>query len=152
MFDINNVFSYAFSAGDQTDLFEDVTTDSASANLIDLDKANIRIGAGKPMWIIARIGPLDWASIVSLEIRLQTDSSDDFNVTVKNFNLGRFELADMTAKALLINQPMPLMKYQRFLRIYYNVFTTNTQGGIMVALADGPEEAQTMLDHVDAGS
>ena len=152
MYSIENVFTYGFSAADQTDLFQDVTAAAASTNIIDLDSANIKLGAGKPMYIIARIGPLDWATIVSLEILLQTDTASGFSTAVKDYYLGRWALAQLTAGALLLNIPMPVMEYQRFLRIRFNVFTSNTQGGIMVALSDAPEKHATQVDHVEAGS
>jgi len=152
MFDINNVFTYAYSAGTQADLFQTVTADAESTNRIDLDKANIRLGAGKPMWVIARIGAVDWATIVSLEIILQTDTDTTFTTALKIYKLGRFAVADMVAGALLLNTPLPHMKYQRYMRMYFNVFTSNTAGTIMVALADGPEDAATQIDMVDAGS
>ena len=152
MFHIKNVFTYAYSAGTQADLFQTVTADAASTNLIDLDKANIRLGAGKPMWVIARIGSVDWATIVSLEIILQTDTDTTFTTALKIYKLGRFAVADMTAGALLLNTPLPHMKYQRYMRMYFNVFTSNTAGTIMVALADGPEEAALQIDMTDAGS
>ncbi len=153
MFDINNVFTYAFSAGDETDMFQSVTADAASTNLIDLDKANIKLGAGKAMYIIARIGSVDWATIASLEIKLQTDTASTFNVAVKDYILGRWALAELTAGALLLNIPMPVMKYQQFLRVHFNVFTSASPAAdIMVALADSPEAHALQVDHVEAAS
>ena len=58
----------------------------------------------------------------------------------------------MTAGSLLLNIPLPHMKYQRFLRGFFNVFTSNTAGTIMLALADGPEAAALQVDHVEAAS
>ena len=104
------------------------------------------------MWVIARIGSVDWATIVSLEIILQTDTDTTFTTALKIYKLGRFAVADMTAGALLLNTPLPHMKYQRYMRMYFNVFTSNTAGTIMVALADGPEEAALQIDMTDAGS
>lgn len=152
MYDINNVFTYTYSAGTEADMFQTVTADAASDNLIDLDSANIKLGAGKPMYIIARIGSVDWATIVSLEIRLQTDTDSGFATALKDYILGRWAVAQMTAGALLLNIPMPVMQYQRYLRVYFNVFTSNTAGTILVALADSPEEAALQVDHVEAAS
>ena len=153
MYSIENVFTYAFSAGDETDLFQAVTADAASTNIIDLDKANIKLGAGKPMYIIARIGAVDWATIVSLEIKLQTDTASGFSTAVKDYILGRWAVAQLTAGALLLNIPMPVMQYQRFLRVHFNVFTSASPAAdIMVALADSPEEAALQVDHVEAAS
>lgn len=153
MYDINNVFTYAYSAGTEADMFQSVTADAESTNAIDLDSANIKLGAGKPMYIIARIGSADWATIASLEIRLQTDTADTFNVAVKDYILGRWAVGQLTAGALLLNIPMPVMKYQRYLRAYFNVFTSASPAGlIMVALADGPELHELQVDHVEAAS
>lgn len=153
MFDINNVFTYAFSAGTDADLFQSVTADAASTNVIDLDAANIQVGAGKPMWIVARIGDTDWATIASLEIRMQTDTDEAFGTAVKDYILGRWAVGQLTAGALLLNIPMPYFQYQRYLRMYFNVFTSASPAAdIMVALADGPEEAALQVDHVEAAS
>lgn len=153
MLDINNVFTYAYSDGSKDDLFQAVTADAASTNIIDLDKANIKIGKGKPMWIIARIGDTDWATIASLEIRIQTDTDTTFSTALKDYILGRWALAKLTAGALLLNIPMPAMQYQRYLRIYFNVFTSaNPAADIMVALSDSPEESALQVDHVEAAS
>ncbi len=153
MYDINNVFTYAYSAGDETDMFQAVTADANSTNAIDLDSANIKLGAGKPMYIIARIGDTDWATIASLEIRLQTDTDSSFSTAVKDYILGRWVVGALTAGALLLNTPMPVMQYQRWLRVYFNVFTSASPAAdIMVALADSPEEAALQVDHVEASS
>lgn len=152
MYSIENIFTYAFSAGTNADNFQSVTADAASTNRIDLDAANIKLGAGKPMYIIARIGSVDWATIVSLEIRLQTDTDSGFATALKDYILGRWALAQLTAGSLLLNIPMPVMQYQRWLRLYFNVFTDNTAGTIFAALADSPEEAAAQVDHVEAAS
>ncbi len=151
MIDINNVFTYTFSAATEADLFETVTTDSASANLIDLDSANIKLGAGKPMYIIARVGTI-FTDIVSLEIRMQTDTDSAFGTALKDYILGRWALAQLTAGALLLNIPMPVMQYQRYLRMFFNVFTTAGTGTIMIALSDAPELHALQVDHVEAAS
>lgn len=152
MFDINLVFTYTFSAATQADMFQTVTADAETDNVIDLDKANIRLGAGKPLWIVAKIGAVDWATIVSLEIRLQTDTDDGFATALKDYLLGRWTRANLTAGSLLLNIPLPHMQYQRYLRGYFNVFTSNTAGTIMMALTDSPEAAVAQVDHVEAAS
>lgn len=151
MYDINNVFTYAYSAGTNADNYQTITTDNNSTNAIDLDSANIKLGAGKPMYIIARVGTI-FASIVSLEIRMQTDTDSGFATALKDYILGRWLLAQLTASALLLNIPMPVMQYQRWLRLYFNVFTTATTGTIFAALADSPEEAALQVDHVEAAT
>lgn len=152
MYSIENVFTYAFSLGTNADNFQTVTAAAASTNIIDLDSANIKLGAGKPMYIIARIGSVDWATIVSLEIRLQTDTAEAFGTADKDYILGRWALAQLTAGSLLLNIPMPVMQYQRYLRLYFAVFTSNTAGTIFAALADSPEEHALQVDHVEAAS
>ena len=151
MYDINNVFTYAYSAGTNADNFQTITAAAASTNIIDLDSANIKLGAGKPMYIIARVGTA-FATIVSLEIRLQTDTAAGFSTALKDYLLGRWLAAQMTAGALLLNIPMPVMEYQRYLRLYFKVFTSATTGTIFAALADSPEEAALQVDHVEAGT
>ena len=151
MYDINNVFTYAYSAGANADNYQTITADAASTNLIDLDSADIKLGAGKPMYIIAKVGAA-FATTVSMEIRLQTDTASGFSTALKDYLLGRWALAQLTAGALLLNIPMPVMKYQRYLRLYFNMFTNATAGTLFAALADSPEEAAAQVDHVEAAS
>jgi len=151
MYDINNVFTHTYSAGTDADLYQTITADAASSNLIDLDKTNIKLGAGKPMFIIAKVGTL-FATTVSMEIRMQTDTDSAFGTVLKDYLLGRWAVAQLTAGALLLNIPMPVMQYQRYVRLYFNMFTNATAGTLFAALADSPEEAALQVDHVEAAS
>lgn len=153
MFDVSNVFTYAYSAGVIADFFQAITADAASTNYIDLKVGDLNIAGGsKKAYIVAYVGTADFATTVSIEIRLQTDTDSGFATALKDTLLGRFALAELTAGALLLNIPFPVVKYQRYMRIYFNVFTNATAGKIMVAITDGPESAVAQVDHVEAAS
>jgi hypothetical protein len=57
----------------------------------------------------------------------------------------------MTAGAVLVNQALPVQKYQRYMRLYFNnVGGTFSAGTIFGCLTDCPEEAISQLDLVAA--
>jgi hypothetical protein len=148
MYDINNVFTHQ---GDGT-LVQAVTADAASTNLIDLDAAGVNVGGAKKGLYIVIKSTVAFLTTVSIEIQLQTDSDSGFATTLKEIQAWRFLLAQMTAGALLVNQALPVWSYQRYLRLYFNVFTDATAGSFFAALSDSPEAHQTDLDLEMAGS
>jgi len=131
MIDIRTCFTYAYSAGTYADFFQTVTADAASTNLIDLDVAGIKIAGGsKPPWLIARVGTA-FATTVSINFRLQTDSASGFATTLRDVMTVRVPLANLDAAGdLAINQPIPHFDYQRYMRVYFDVFTNATAGTI----------------------
>ncbi len=150
--DVRNTFTYAYSDGLATDWDQAVTVDVASTNILDLDVAGIRIaGGGHPPWLIVKV-KVAFLSIVSINIRLQTDSDDGFATTLRDIFQARFALAQLTAGALLINQALPHLDYQRYLRLYFDVFTSATAGTLIGYLSDGPEPAVSDVDQVEAAT
>ncbi len=61
-------------------------------------------------------------------------------------------MAQMTAGALLVNQALPVWTYQRYLRLYFNVFTNATTGSFFACLSDSPEPHETDIDLEMAGT
>jgi hypothetical protein len=151
MFDKLNCFTYAYSAGTIADFYQAVTADAASTNLIDLDAANLNIAGGKPLFLVLQVGTA-FATTVSVEVRLQTDTDSGFATAVKDHAVGRWALAALTANTLIHCAALPVMNYQRYLRLYFNVFTNATAGTIFAALSNGPESAVAQVDHVEAAS
>jgi Na+/serine symporter len=148
MYDINNVFTHD-GAGT---LPQTVTVDAASTNIIDLDAAGVNVGGKKKGLYIVIKSIAAFATTVSIEIQLQTDSDSGFATTLREIQMWRFLVAQMTAGALLVNQALPVWSYQRYLRLYFNVFTNATAGSFFAALSDSPEPHQTDLDQEMAGS
>ena len=153
--DINNCFTYAYSAGTQDDFFQAVTAQAWSTNAIDLDAAGIRIAGGsKPPWYIVKVGTA-LATCVSMEIRLVTGTaltSGDISAGAKEVKIHRFLRATMAAGALLINEPLGHFDYQRYLQVEFKPFTSATGGTFLAYLSDGPETAVTDIDLVEAGT
>ena len=147
MYDQNLIFTR------QTDgtTAQTVTADAASTNYIDLDKANIKIGSGKPVYLIIK-SIAAFASTVSINIQLQTDTDSGFATALKEIQNWRFLLAQMTAGALLVNQALPVQQYQRYMRLYFDVYTNATAGSFFAALSDHPEEAASQVDLEMQGS
>ena len=149
MIDIRTCFTYAYSAGTVDDFFQDITTDAASTNYIDLDANGINISGGsKPPWLIVRVGTV-FATLTSLEILLQTDSDSGFATNLKEILTWHFLTATMTAGALLINQPLGNWKLQQYVRLYFNSVGSTGTGSLCAYLSDGPAEAETDIDNVN---
>jgi len=153
MLDIRTCFTYAYSDGSVSDFYQDVTgAEEVSSNVIDLDKAGIVIaGSARPPWWILRVGTV-FATCVSMDFKLITATAADLTTGVKVVASGRFLLAQLTAGALLINQPLGNFDYQRYLGLEITPFTNATTGTIVSYLADGPEPAVTDIDRVEPGS
>lgn len=143
--DIRNCFTYAYSNGTYTDLFQAFTAGMISMNEIDLDVAGIRIGGGaKPPWLIVKVGPADFATNTggaNIKLVNHTDTIA-MDGTGHDILCYRFALGVMVANALLVNQPLPNFIYERYLRIEFEPHTANATAGKLCAyLSDGPEAA-----------
>jgi len=155
MFDINNHFTYAYSAGTEADFEQALTGDAASTNALDLKKAAINIAAGKrPIYLIVKAGnTADFNTLTSLEIQLCTGTSIDKSTGKKVIQKWRYALAGLTAGTLLVNQALPVALYQRYLYLYFNVLGSDpSAGGIKAYLSDSPESAETDVDQTATGS
>ena len=156
MWDTRTCFTYAYSAGTYADYYQAITANAVSTNTLDLDAAGLAIAGGsKPPWLVARVGTASDAA-VSIEIKLVTATAADLTTGQKQLKLFRFQggggTSQMTAGALLINEPLGHFKYQRYLGIEFTTFTDDTTLTIAVGLNDGPEFAVTDIDLVEAGS
>lgn len=145
MFDINNVFTHDGSGG----LVQAVSGDAASTNLIDLNVANLNIAGGKKGTYLIVKSTVAAQTMTSLEIALETDTDSGFATAKKQVGIWNIVAATMTAGATLINQVLPVQKYQRYIRLYFNVINSGTVT-IFAALSDGPEAAVNQIDLVGA--
>ena len=152
MIDIARCFTYAYSDGSKDDFFQAVTADAASTNIIDLDKAGINISNARGPFLIVRVGDVAFATTVSINIRVQTDSASGFTTTLRDIMQVRPALAALTAGALIINQALPVLTLQRYLRLYFDVFTSASAGEFIAYIASGPETHVTDFDQVEAAS
>lgn len=153
MLDIKTCFTYAYSLGTFADFIQTVTAEAKSTNVIDLDAANLNIvGSSKPPWLIVKVGSVDFATCVSMEIKLLTASAANLTTNAKEVLMFRFARATMVAGALLVNIPLPNFKYLQYLGLEFTPFTSATAGGFLAYLSDGPEPAVAAPDNVEAGS
>lgn len=153
MIDVKTCFTYAYSAGTYADFYQAITTDAASTNVINLDAAGIRIASGsKSPWIKMRVGTAESGTCTSLEIFLETDSAVGFATTKKQLKMWRFLQAQLTAGALLINEPLGNWKYQQYMRLYFNAYDTCAALTVCAYLAAGPDSAETDIDLKASGS
>jgi len=145
MYDSKNSFTETLSTGVKAQTF---TGDSDSTNQINLDKAGISIAGGKGQYLVARVIAA-FNTLTSLEIILETDSDTGFATTPKEVFAINIALADLAAGALIINQQIPVQKYQQFMQLKFNVVgSDNTLGSLVAYLQDHPEPAETQLDTV----
>ena len=154
MIDLATCFTYAYSTGLVGDLFQDISgADEASTNIIDLDKAGIRIsGNSRNPYLVIRIGTAVTDS-VSINFRLQTDSASGFSTTLRDVMTVRAALADLAvAGKVIVNQALPNLIYQRYMRILVDVFTSAGAGTMCAYLSDGPEDAETDFDLTEGAS
>jgi hypothetical protein len=155
MIDIATCFTYVYSAGTYADFYEAVTVAAVSARYLDLDVAGIKIAGGsKPPWLIVKVGTL-FATIVSLGIKLVTDSVAPVldAATAEDVFVWRFAVAKLTAGALLINQPIGHFDFKRYMFLEYEPYTNATAGSLVAYLQDGPESAPTQVAQtVEAGT
>ena len=151
--DINNCFTYAYSAGTYADFFQNISgAEEVSTNVINLDAAGIRIAGGsKPPWYIVRVGAAADAC-VSMEIKLITATAADLTTGVKVVKMHRFLQAQLAAGALIINEPLGHFDYQQYLGMEFTPFTNDNSLTVCAYLSDGPETAVTDIDLVEAGS
>ncbi len=150
MKDINNHFTYAYSAGTEADFAQTVSGDAISTNKLNLKKAAINIAAGKrPIYLIIRSKEAA-SGTGSVEFQLVTATAADGTTGQKTIQKWRFADTVMTAGKLLVNQVLPVAKYQQYLAIYFNIFTTT--GKFEAYLSDSPESAETDLDQENTGS
>lgn len=147
MLDINNCFTHDGSGG----LFQTVTATAVCTNPIDLGVAGLKISGSKGPYIVIRTGAA-FVTCVSCQIELRTATAADLTTGAKQIQAWRFTAAQMAIATLLVNQMLPVADYQRYLGLYFTMFTSATLGTICGYLADGPEAAETDLDLVMAGT
>lgn len=151
MFDIKNCFTATLT----TNVLEQDLGgggDVASTNYLDLDAANVRLAGGKGQYLVAKVVEA-FASgdgATGLDIKLETDTGATFAVALKDVATYNLLLANLTAGKTIINQQIPVQKYQRYVRLYFNAIGgTWTAGKIVAWLQDHPEPAEDQLDLVD---
>lgn len=153
MIDKKLSFTYAYSAGNAADWYQDISgAAEVSTNYINLDVAGIRIGGGsKPPWVYCLVG-IAANNCVTMEIKLVTATASDLTTGQKVVKYFRFTQAQMTAGALLINEPLGHFDYQQYLGMEFTPFTNDNALTVAAGLNDGPFPAVTDLGITEAGS
>ena len=145
MYDSKNSFTETLSTGVK---FQTFTGDSDSTNQLNLGVAGISFVPIKGQYLVCRVG-VAFDALTSLEIIIETDSDTGFATTPKEVWAINVALADLSAGALIINQQIPVQKYQQFVQLKFNVVgSDNTVGTLVAYLQDHPESAEAQLDTV----
>lgn len=152
MLDINTCFTYAYSDGSSGDFYQDITgAEEISTNVMNLDKAGIKIAGANPPWLILKVGTAA-DNCVTMEIKLLTSTVAGLQTNQKVVQMFRFTQTQLAAGALMINQPLPHFKYQKFLGLEFTPFTNDNALTVASWLDTGPQPAVTDIDMTQAGS
>lgn len=101
-----------------------VTASAASTNYVDLGVGDQRSGADQT---IVAVVTEDFATLTSLNFRLQTDDNTSFSSATDVLITGEVAVADLVAgKKVEIPVPQGL---ERYARLYYTVTGTNASAG-----------------------
>ena len=126
---------------DEQALFSDkqaVTADAASTNVI---KVGGNIAKGTPVEILAQVVEQDFATLTSLEIKVQTATDSAFTTPIDLASTGT-----ILANALKIGYRASLKflpnGVKNYIRLYYDVTGSNaTAGKITAGIVDGVPES-----------
>lgn len=139
---------------DATLLFSDaqaVTADAASTNIIDFGAPGTSfsgqtqtrdLGPGTPLYVHASVD-VSFATIVSMNIILQTATSSGFGSPIVVWTSRLFLLAEMVAGFRFELPPVYGSQILRYLRLYYDVNTSATAGSITAGLTLVPQRNPT---------
>jgi len=153
MLDLNNCFTYAYSAGTEEDLAQRICNGGAteaSTNYIDLNVEGLNITGAKGPFLIVRSTEICAGTGATLTITLETDTDDGFASDLKQvFSTGAIPKARTAAGAVLVNQQLPVGNLSRFIRLMFTGDDTfETTGKVVAYLSDGPEPDVTLIDQV----
>jgi hypothetical protein len=152
MIDIATCLTYTYSLGTSADLYQNVSADAPSANVIDLWSVATNVPSGNTYitltghnapWLIVTIGGTAARGVGTFEFRLVSSTSTTLTgATV----VARYSVANtaMTAGATVINQQIPAGRYNRYLGLYFNI-TTTVCDTVLAYLSDGPEPAPSVV-------
>lgn len=148
MVDIKNCFTAVLTTNV---LYQAITATAASTNYIDLNKANIKLGVGKPMYLVCQVitAFATGGASTGLTVALETGTDSGFATALKQVNKWTVALADLTAGKVIICQPLSVQQYQEFMRLYFTAEGGNfASGSIFCHLTDTPEAHISQLDLV----
>jgi hypothetical protein len=149
MFDIKNCFTAVLTTNV---LKQAITASAASVNYIDQNKANIKLGAEpRKTYLVVRVidAFTSGGASTGLTVALETDTDAGFATALKQVLKETIALASLTAGKVILCIPLPVQKYQQFMRAYFTAEGGNFGAGSVVAyLSDTPEDPESQLDVV----
>lgn len=154
MLDINTCFTYAYSDGSSGDFYQNIDgAEEVSENTLDLDVAGIKIAGVNPPWWIVKVGTAA-NNCTSQDIKLVTATNENLTSGQKVIASVRLLRGKLSAGALVINQPLPHFKYQKFLGLEITRFGGSNDTTLTIAswLDTGPQPAVTDVGITEAGS
>lgn len=120
---------------------DQVVTDTStiSTNVLDLQIADLEMGAGNPVWLNIRIGTA-FAGGTSLTFGLYSHSTTTVSSGTCLWVTGAILEANMTAGKWIIKMPLPdYVDPERYIGLYYTTSGTHTGGTINAWLDYGPQ-------------
>jgi len=155
MMDVNNCFTYAYSAGTHADFEEACTTSAQLTNILDLIGAaaptTIRIGEGKKApYLKIKVTTAFAGAASGVEFKLFTHTAVDVSAGKEIWATGTLAVAQL-ALGTVIQIALPPGKYSRYLGIDYVAISEAATGGEIVAwLDENAEPDVTLFDMDDA--
>lgn len=105
-----------------------ITASAASTNYIDQSAAGDAYGA---LWLVAKVD-VDFATLTSLTIGVQTDSASNFSSAVTLASTGAVAAASLTEGEYVCCFRLPA-DCKRYIRLYYTVGGSNATAGKITA-------------------
>lgn len=119
-----------------------ITTDAQSTNVLDMQAADLEMGAGEPIWLNVRVGTA-FAGGTSLAVSLYAHTATtSINSGTQIIATGTIAQASLTANAWIIRVPLPVnFDEERYIGLYYDDTGAFTAGTVDAWLDHGPQSS-----------
>jgi hypothetical protein len=119
-----------------------ITGDAQSTDVLDMQAADLEMGAGNPVWLNVKVGTA-FAGGTSLIVSLYAHSAaTSINSGTQVLATGTILQAALTADTWIIRVPLPVdFDSERYVGLYYNDTGAFTAGTINAWLDHGPQSS-----------
>jgi hypothetical protein len=118
-----------------------ITADAQSTNVLDLQSADLNMGAGEPVYLNVRVGPTDFAGGTSLKVSLYSHTAaTSINSGTEIISSGTILQAALTKGAWIMRVALPAdFDRDRYIGLYYDDTGEFTAGSVNAWLDHGPQ-------------
>lgn len=143
MWDIRNMFTYNISGGAITQAF---TADAAGVQTLDHDVGGLHIAHGSQPPILVVGVTTAFTNRVSVEFKLENDADSAFG-SVNRIFISNILLASLSLNRVVIQQALPAITYERYLRLYLTGLGGSEGVGTFYAYLAPHGAAMTVAPH-----